>query len=210
MLVRDKLHRAKSRRIVAPLGVLIDEAERQTLICAEGFAYHRRVGERFLDTLLLVQGETRRRFVLHLGLDVPAPVSGARARLIQPTLLNVVPKGTSPPIGWLVHAAPKDLLVTQLQVCRRPDGRLAALVRVIQTQPQTCKAKLRFLRDIAGAVLVDGPPQPLMELGLEELDSMRSRHRTDLQFEGDMVTLAMPSHGVVDVLVVFGTSRGDA
>ena len=83
-LLRDRVHRGKTRRLVAPLGVVIDEAERQTLVAADGRAFHRRVDDRFLDTLLQVAGETETTFTLYYGFDLPHPVVDARALIAPP------------------------------------------------------------------------------------------------------------------------------
>lgn len=202
-LVRDKLHRARSRRMVAPLGLLLDEAERQTLVCGEGLAFHRRVGERFLDTLVVVEGESRTDFTLHYGFDVPSAVAASRGRITPPVEVVVTPKSGTPEIGWMLHLAPKDLLLSGLTVRERSDGRLAALIRIIQTQPQACKVKLRCFRNVAAAVLLDGPLEATLDRSDEELEKLRTGQRSDLQFEGDLVRFSMPSHGVTDLMVVF-------
>jgi alpha-mannosidase len=205
-LVRDKLHRARSRRMVAPLGLVLDEAERQTLVCGAGVAFHRRVGERFLDTLIAVEGESKTDFSLHYGLDVPAPVAAARGRLAPPLELTVQPKPGAPQIGWMLHVAPRDLLLSGLSVRQRSDGRLAASIRIIQTQPQACKAKLRCFRNVDSAVLVDGPVEEVFDLSEEQLDKRRQGQRSDLKFEDDLLQFSMPSHGVADLMVLFATS----
>ena len=64
-IIRNKTHRTKSRRLVSPRGVLVDEAERQTLATADGRAFFRRVGDRFLDTLLVAGGASESSFTLH-------------------------------------------------------------------------------------------------------------------------------------------------
>ncbi len=156
-MLRDKLHRARSRRLVAPLGVVIDEAERHTLIGADGRAFHRCVGDRFLDTLLWVQGETNHKFTLFYGFDVPAPVAVARTFIAPPIQVPITAPRGAAEIGWIIHTAPKEIVISDLQVGRRKDGNLAAIIRVIQTRSQSCKASLRFLHDVQCAVLLDGP-----------------------------------------------------
>ena len=202
-LVRDKAHRATSRRMVAPLGIVIDEAERQTLVCGSGLAFHRRVGDRFLDTLLLVQGEREPAFKIHYGFDVSSPVASARAMIAPPLALPVQAAESTPEIGWMVHASPKDLLVSQMEVQTRSDGRLAAVLRIIQTQPQSCKAKLRFFRDVELALLVKDQPESLLDQTLEELGKAYEVEQNEVACEGDQVSLSIPSHAVADLLVLF-------
>ncbi len=202
-LIRDKTHRATSRRMVAPLGVVIDEAERQTLVCGSGLAFHRRVGDRFLDTLLLVQGERESAFTIHYGFDVSSPVAAARARIAPPLALSVQPAENTPDIGWMLHASPKDLFVSRMDVETRSDGRLAAVLRIIQTKPQSCKVKLRFFRNVELALLVKGQPASLLNQTLQELREAYEAERGEVSCEGDQISLTIPSHAVADLLVLF-------
>ena len=48
-------------------------ARNRTAILTGGLPYHRRSGSRMLDCLLVVAGETRRRFRYGVGLDLPHP-----------------------------------------------------------------------------------------------------------------------------------------
>lgn len=225
-LLRDKLHRAKSRRLVAPLGVVLDEAERQTYVGGNGSAFHRRVGDRFLDTLISVEGESKNSFTLHYGMDLATPVNAARELLAAPIQIPVVPNSGASEIGWLVHTKPKDILVSRLEVGRRSDGRLAALVRLVQTRPQSCKPTIRFLRDVDSAFALFGSgqsidvevpaPKPKQNDGdVGETDESTSRSDAitssgisssdpqPLKCEGDAVSLSLASHGAVDLLVLF-------
>lgn len=227
-MLRDKLHRARSRRLVAPLGLVVDEAERQTLISADGRPFHRCVGERFVDTLLWVQGESNPSFKLSYGFDVPAPVAVARALLAPPleVPINGAPGATdagATDIGWVVHAAPKEILIADFNVGRRRDGRLAAIVRVIQTRSKSCKATVRFLRDVqaaallAGSTLCPGSDDPLnlplppsgsdssKQAGTDESDSLDDGpYRPQwLTWKDDSLAVSLPGHAVADILVVF-------
>jgi len=199
-MVRDKVHRRSSRNLVAPLGVVIDEAERQTLVASHGLAFHRVVADRFLDTLLLVQGESKGKFTLSYGFDVPTPVATSRS-LICPTFqLPVAAPAGSSPIGWMIHASPKAILVSSLAIERTEQGRLRALLRIVQTQPQPCTATLRFLRDVESAVLVE-------KASAGTTDDPEGS--TPLETKGDRVSVSLPAHGVCDLMVVFcnGDSR---
>ncbi|MGI9472497.1 MAG: hypothetical protein ACR2NZ_13230 [Rubripirellula sp.] len=233
-LLRDKLHRAKSRRLVAPLGVVLDEAERQTYIGGSGRAFHRRVGDRFLDTLLVTEGESDTSFTLHYGIDLPSPVNAARELMAAPLNVPVQAKAAATEIGWLVHTAPKDVLVSKFRVGRRQDGQLAALVRLVQTRPQQCKATIRFLRDVTSAYALHGSgssmdiPLPAAtsaddsnknetsstdDSHASESDSQETRAEDPrpLKCDGDAVSLSLASHGTVDLLVIFaddGSANG--
>jgi hypothetical protein len=213
-LVRDKIHRSSSKRMVAPLGILIDEADRATLVASAGLAYHRRAGERFLDTLLAVRGESEPEFSLAYGFDVRHPVAVARSWIVPPEMVPIevgdqagrggqagrgrqADRGASPRQGWILHASPSGLLIDDVQVSRRRDGKLAAVVRVIQTRNDGGKATLRFCRDVAFAARWNGAPEVIDA----EPDGAGSR----LDSAGDQVKWSMGGHGVIDILVVFSS-----
>jgi alpha-mannosidase len=226
-LLRDKIHRTRSRRMVAPLGVMIDEAERQTLVGAAGLAFHRRVGERFLDTLLITQGESNQQFTLFYGFDVSAPVGAARSLIVPPVRVPISsPQGVSN-IGWIIHSAPKEVLVSSLSVDRRRDGKLAAAVRLIHTRSQSCKASIRFLRDVQCGLLLDGSvddplnhPLPATQPDGSQAGDEGDRpsdtenglpagaKATQLDTQGDLVSLSIAAHGVADLVVVFVDDTG--
>ena len=115
VLLRDKMHRPSSRRLVSPLGVLLDESERQTLVCSNGSAFHRRVGNRFVDTLVAVPGDDKANFSMSYGMDVPNPVNAARELLSGPEQIAVSGSENAPQIGWLLHTSPRDLLVSRIE-----------------------------------------------------------------------------------------------
>ena len=148
-IVRDKLHRSRSRRLVAPAGVLVDEAERQTLVCGDGYPFHRRVGERFLDTLLQVSGETRSGFRVDYGIDVTAPVESCLTRMFPPNAIHLKGSSGGPAIGWVCHIAPKEVLLSAIDVQMTAEGKLAAIIRVVQTRAQTARLNC----DSAGMLL---------------------------------------------------------
>jgi hypothetical protein len=202
-LLRDKVHRVRSRNIVAPLGVLIDEAERQTLVASDGRAFHRRVGDRFLDTLLMAPGESNDQFTLFYGFDVPNPVALSRTLIAPPVTVPITAPADAAPIGWILHTAPKDILITRLVVDRRSDGKLAAIMRVIQTRSQSCKASIRFFRDVDCALLLEGHIDDPLNHPLPQQEETKDDASQLLKSDGDLVSLSIPSHGVADVLVVF-------
>ena len=86
------------------------EKARTTLLCG-GLPYHRRYGTRKLDTLLVVRGETCRRFRLGLGIDLVQPMAAATAFLAPRTLAAgwVRPVHAS---GWLFHLDARGVLAT--------------------------------------------------------------------------------------------------
>ena len=196
LLLRDKLHRPRGRRLVAPLGVLVDEGERRTLVASHGRGYHRRVGDRFLDTLLAVRGESDPEFKLHYGFDVKAAVATARTLVATPDPIAVAASELPSPQGWIVHNSPSRLLVTKLEVQRRGDGQLSARVRVVETRGDGCTAEVYFCRNVSAAWRLTGDPRR-SDVGDGDPDARK------LECDGDRVRWSAGGHSVSDIRVVF-------
>jgi alpha-mannosidase len=84
---------------------------RTTILCG-GLPYHRRIGLRKLDTLLVVQGETARSFRLGIGIDLPNAMHAALGFLAPKTICF---PAASPPTnhGWLFHLDHRNVIATR-------------------------------------------------------------------------------------------------
>ena len=197
-LVRDKVHTNSSRRLVAPLGVVIDEAEKQTLLVGYGLPLHRRVGDRFVDTIV---ADTRHApvdepipFRLSYAFDATNPVALARSCLVPPKQYSVVSDGDlKTEQAWLVHLSAREVAVTEMTLQRRQDGKLAARLMLVQTRPKTSQVRLQFCT-FAVAAFVAG------QSGIDrELDDLPQ----DIEIDDGTVSLTLGSHQVIDLVVVF-------
>ncbi len=86
------------------------EAGRTTILTA-GLPYHRRRGMRKLDSLLMVRGETARRFRLGIGIDVAQPMAAALDFAAPSPLVPVAarPRNDS---AWLFHLDSRSAIAT--------------------------------------------------------------------------------------------------
>jgi hypothetical protein len=185
--LRDMLHRVGSgKRIDSPGGLLVDEVDKQTLIFTAGRPAHRKVGDRFIDSLLVVRGEQARRFSTSLGFDVKSPLQALRAAIAPPVQIPIagVPKTS---VGWLVNCSTADVLVTDMQV--QSQSPLVVSMLVITGQSESRKAKLRFCRDVVAAERETGNPH---------------MPRQAVTHEGDRVDLALAGHEAVRLHVTLG------
>jgi hypothetical protein len=151
----------------------------------------------------LTQGESGQAFTLFYGFDLPNPVASARTLIAPPLHARITAAPNAADIGWIVHTAPKEILMTALKVDRRSDGKLAAIIRVIQTRSQSCKASIRFFRDVDCALLLDDPGDDSFDSPLPAEANADNDQSRPLTCKGDLVSLSIPSHGVADLLVVF-------
>ncbi len=227
-ILRDKLHRTSGRRLIAPLGLVTDENERQTLIASAGLAYHRRVEDRFIDTLLLVSGESAQHFDLHYGFDVTQPIEVAKS-LIAPAVVqsignsaiaNTATKTSSgwPSRGWLLHTSPKDVSVISVQSYQRSDSKLAIVLRLIRTRSTGGNTTLRFCRNVVRATvwtpeLASSSEHPAWDMPLESSSpesndsepgstASATDKRFSLSFDGDTVKATLSGHQILELLVI--------
>ncbi|MFO0919967.1 MAG: hypothetical protein U0872_16865, partial [Planctomycetaceae bacterium] len=103
-------------RYESPDYIEIAEEQDRATIVPHGLPFHRKTGPRMLDTLLVVEGETRRRFRFTLAIDQAYPLLAAREATIAPL---VVPTTSGPPrlgrSGWFYHLDSKQVQILQVR-----------------------------------------------------------------------------------------------
>jgi len=121
-----------------------------------GLPYHCRRGIRKLDTLLVVSGESERKFRLGLGIDLPNPVSAALS-FIAPTM--ILPDRPQPPIptGWLFHLDRRNVIAThwtpipRSEATETGEGITGFRVRLLETAGRETRLFLRCFRAVKAA-----------------------------------------------------------
>ena len=125
------------------------EKIRTTLLCG-GLPFHRRFGLRKLDTLLVVAGETTRRFRLGIGIDVAHPVAAGVHFLAPPTVRPDTPMPPAPS-GWLFHIDARNVLTTHWEPIVAA-GRVEGFrVRLLETDGWPVEVGLRAFRSVGAA-----------------------------------------------------------
>ncbi|MEZ6066147.1 MAG: hypothetical protein R3B90_10660 [Planctomycetaceae bacterium] len=108
-LVRDE------QRIESPGFIeLASEAQRTTILTG-GLSFHRVTGPRMLDTLLVVEGETRRRFQFAITLDHSFPEEAAMD--VEVPLLSMATTHGPPPAGaagWLLKLSARNVQLREI------------------------------------------------------------------------------------------------
>lgn len=102
-----------AKRIEAPHFVEVQTAGQRSAILSGGLPYHCRIGSRMLDTLLVVQGETARKFRIGIGIDLPHP-SAAAIDFTAPALTALETAGAPMPArhSWLFHVDARNVVAT--------------------------------------------------------------------------------------------------
>jgi alpha-mannosidase len=139
-------------QLESPLLVDISAEKTRTSLLMAGLPYHRRRGLRQLDTLLVVQGETARRFRLAIGIDLPAAMPAALAMLTPACVARDTPAPASPS-AWLFHLDARNVVATHWEAVPDADGRRAAgfRVRLLETDGRGIEVDLRCFRAVRAA-----------------------------------------------------------
>eukprot|EP00913_Durusdinium_trenchii_P035241 g32971.t1 len=89
--------------------------EDRTTILNHGTAFHRKTGPRMLDSLLVVAGETQRRFRFTIAVDCDYPQQAALDAMIPPTVLRTQ---SGPPTfgnsGWFFHVNASNVQILRI------------------------------------------------------------------------------------------------
>lgn len=128
----ETVHPFGSDRIESPLGLEIATETERTAIATGGLAFHRRTGPRMIDTLLLVENETARRFRFRVSVDVPYPAQTAADLLVEPLVIPCRARKPAAQRAWLLHVDRRNVLVREisrepLAIAAAGDGSLAAV-----------------------------------------------------------------------------------
>ncbi len=102
-------------RFDSPYYFEIADSDTRTTIIHHGLPFHRKTGRRMLDSLLIVEGETRRRFGFSIAVERPYPLQAALDAMCP---AFVVPTEVGPPrcgaTGWFFHVDAPNVQLTRL------------------------------------------------------------------------------------------------
>lgn len=131
----------------------------RTTLLTGGLPFHRRLGLRMLDTLLMVHGERARRFRLGIGIDLPYPMQAA-TEFVAPQWLartGVRPRVDS---AWLFHMNARNVLATAWEP-HVVEGQVKGfVVRLLEVEGRPADVILQAFRPIGSGLKNNGPKQP--------------------------------------------------
>ncbi len=169
-------HPTEAKRIEAPEFIEIDAPHGRTSLLTGGLPYHRRSAPRIIDSLLVVRGETARRFSLAIGIDVANPAAAA-AELLAPctTWQEMTSPPAGPIAGWLFHLDARSVIATHWAALgpepgetTRPPAPRGFRVRILETSGRPVHATLRAFRSLSRARKLDFRGQSLGDLTVEQ------------------------------------------
>ena len=162
--LNESRHDAQSQKLVAPNYIDIETPQFRVSLLTAGIPFHQRVGQRMLDSLLVVSGEKQRDFEIGIGVNLPDPQSVANTFTL-PTL-DIGCHIAKAAHAWLMKCEPRNLLITHMQIDRADKSLLR--IRLIETQAQSGTAKIAFARDIVSANRVNFVGKSLHEIKIEK------------------------------------------
>lgn len=93
----------------------IADDDTRTTVVTHGLPFHRKIGRRMCDSLLIVEGEARRQFRFSIAFEQPYPLQAA---LDAMTPAVVVPTDVGPPrcgaTGWFLHVDAPNVQLSRL------------------------------------------------------------------------------------------------
>jgi len=146
---------SEGKFIEAPQFIDIRSPRTELTVFPGGLPYHRRFGIRKLDTLLVVHGETARKFRLGIGVDVKYPARAAIESLAMPFELGRREPAPQNPWGWLFHLDARNVLATHWEPLAVEGRTTGFRVRLLETEGRRAELALRCFRPVTSARKVD-------------------------------------------------------
>jgi alpha-mannosidase len=155
----------EAKHLEAPHFIEVRTEKTRTAILTGGWPYHRRVGPRMLDSLLVVRGESERRFKLAIGVGLAHPAQAAIDLLAPAVVVSDVTAPAAPGgNGWLFHLDAKNVVATHWEPLSESGRNVGFRVRLLEVEGRAGPMKLRAAKRIGSARQVDFLGQTLAEL----------------------------------------------
>lgn len=157
------------KRFEAPLFIdLRCEAARLTLLTG-GIPYHQRTGERMLDTLLIVRGESARTFRYGIGVNVGSPLPAALDFLL-PSEDLCVPVSVAPAASsaWLWHLDTRQVSITWIEAIVEEGRTVGCRLRILESTGRPGHAVLKCFRPLVKARQTDYLGETLCDLRIAD------------------------------------------
>ena len=156
----------EAEQLEAPHFVEVRGQAGRTTVLTAGLPYHRRQGVRKLDSLLIVRGETARRFRLGMGIDLPQPMAAALDFAAPSPRVPVAqrPKNDS---AWLFHLDSRSVIATHWEPLLENEAPVGFRVRLLETEGRQVSLGLRSFRAVQSAQKAGGADRPAIDLAVE-------------------------------------------
>lgn len=146
-----------SGRTISPQLIEIDETAYRTHYLTGGLAFHRRMEERFLETILACRGDQSVTHRIGVAVDLPHPLLAATQFLDRGYEIDVACEpGTPAGSGWLATVDTKNVTVDLECPLVDEAGQLAGVrLFLVETDGKSTNAHVRLMREVRSAARVD-------------------------------------------------------
>jgi alpha-mannosidase len=143
-------------RIESPDFVEIADGPQRLTILSDGRPWHRRSGNRMLDSLMQVEGEHQTRFHFRIEFDQPSPLRSAENLLSRVISLEVPQKRPKSTSAWILGLSARNVQLVQarwLHSAPQAPDELSLILSETEGLPANCH--IRTARPPAAAWLVN-------------------------------------------------------
>ncbi|MDG2381998.1 MAG: hypothetical protein P8N76_10020 [Pirellulaceae bacterium] len=160
------------KRLEAPLFIQIDDGQQQTAILTGGLPYHRKMGMRMLDSLLIVKGESQRKFKFGIGIDLKHPFRESQA-LLAPDIIVPDLNGDHASISsWLMHIDAKHVQIISWEPWLEQDRVVGIRLRLCESEGRPGQVQISAFRSFDSARKTDFQQQTLTQCEVKD-DKLR-------------------------------------
>ena len=145
-----------AKRFEAPLFVQIDDGSSTTTVLTGGLPFHRRIGRRMLDTLLVAGHEQQRQFRLGVGLDLKQPFREALGLLAPELNVPWATTGSGPSSMWLFHVDARHVLCPTWYPVWDQDRVTGLRIRMFELDGRRGRVTVQSFRSLKSARKIDG------------------------------------------------------
>lgn len=189
-------HAFQGERFESPHYFEIAEGEERVTILNHGLPFHRKTGPRMLDSMLVVEGETRREFAFSIAVNQNYPMQMAKNVMVP---AGQVRSTVGPPLmgdkGWLFHVDASNVQLTRLMDLKTPEQdtleedekKSGFAVRLLETEGIHRSVKLRCWKSPVSARQRD----------------FHGKTVVDLPVEGDAILVEMSQYEIAEIEIQF-------
>jgi alpha-mannosidase len=154
--VHQQRHATTTKYLEAPHYIEVDLAEKRTTFLTGGLPFHRRSGPAMVDSLLVVRGETCRKFTLGVGIDLPHPLHEAMSLLAPPVAVPIsAASPASGSSGWLLHVDSRNVITTHLSPLIETGKVIGFRTGLLETAGRAAEIGVSAFRPVARARTID-------------------------------------------------------
>jgi hypothetical protein len=190
----DGVHTLSGERLQSPKFVDLRNDEFALTFLTEGLPFHRRFGERQLDTILIAKGETIavKNFRFGIGVDLKQPVPASLEFLVQKDLFVVpvskCPKNSS---AWFFLIEAKNVVALYWKPLTENDQLIGFKVFLLETEGKRAHFAFHLFRT------------PVKAIATNLSDEKNETEIKEFKIDGDAVLIDMHGHELLPLEVLF-------